>query len=773
MKEVFDPIKTITEIGRIPDVNEFGKAEEARSSPREKDRSHTIHSLIPSEIQSHTSPGKKLTPREVLEPFFPTPSSSMWTSSHEANDPSEDRNASLVNVILRPPDSVHNDCNSQKDRDRAYIRLSLWSVFDGHGGGTVASYASKVLLPHIAQNISNVLNCEIESKGEFKVNGVTQDTKDLDWEELLRSFEMLRQRPLWSNSLRHQMRRSYSLSDSDEEDIIDSIRKANPNSIYYTAPESYDLDDDDSFDDSDNEHDNITESQNEDTEDYSDNESDVDFQSTPPIIPEATTVDTDVEENSKIFSRRKKNTSSQKKVGTHSASEAAAVTKAISKSFLAIDQGWINSIDSSRTQTSCEGGGMWNVGACALVVGAIQRVEVQTRDPVPFSGSDTAENKTVKNESDDREEASHSEDRGLDKAEEMRENNRLKSFDAMLYMAHCGDCRSVLGTTVDPNNDSDDQCSSESENEESEDECSESSFDDDSVNSSESSDFESSDEENDEPIENISHMYMTFARRPAKRTCFGTIPLQRSSHDSMVRRTRNRSARERSSSISSYRENTRLTALPQNMRSVDLTVDHSAYNPTEIKLVKERSKYAPRAIAPASCGGIQRVAGSLAVTRALGDAYLKTPKLSFYPYKRHAPYISALPQVSRRILAKDEESGELCDRILILASDGVWERASGRDVINWIQSFFKTKVDEDDHQQAIHPSSLTGKRKRSSKKKQKTVADYVVRRVLNKVRRARKMSSLRALMELPKGRSRRSKHDDISASIVDLSAFVS
>jgi hypothetical protein len=37
-------------------------------------------------------------------------------------------------------------------------------------------------------------------------------------------------------------------------------------------------------------------------------------------------------------------------------------------------------------------------------------------------------------------------------------------------------------------------------------------------------------------------------------------------------------------------------------------------------------------------GGIKRVAGSLAVTRALGDAYLKTPLLSFLPYKSHAPY---------------------------------------------------------------------------------------------------------------------------------------
>ena len=34
-----------------------------------------------------------------------------------------------------------------------------------------------------------------------------------------------------------------------------------------------------------------------------------------------------------------------------------------------------------------------------------------------------------------------------------------------------------------------------------------------------------------------------------------------------------------------------------------------------------------------SAGGVNRVAGSLMVTRALGDAYLKRPSLSFQPYK--------------------------------------------------------------------------------------------------------------------------------------------
>ena len=47
-----------------------------------------------------------------------------------------------------------------------------------------------------------------------------------------------------------------------------------------------------------------------------------------------------------------------------------------------------------------------------------------------------------------------------------------------------------------------------------------------------------------------------------------------------------------------------------------------------------------------------------------------------------------------------------------------------------------------------------------------TVSDVIIRRVLNRVRRARNMPNLRSLTELPKGRARRSKHDDITAMVI-------
>jgi hypothetical protein len=346
------------------------------------------------------------------------------------------------------------------------------------------------------------------------------------------------------------------------------------------------------------------------------------------------------------------------------------------------------------------------------------------------------------------------------------------------------------------------------------------------------------------------------------------------------------------------------------MRPIDLTTDHSAYNPAEVTAVLRRCNNAPKAISSASGGGIKRVAGSLAVTRALGDAYLKTPRLSFFPYKRHAPYITARPEVNCRIITKG------ADRILILASDGVWERASGDDVLRWVRNYYNARIagvkestfhplydmgigeaedhpfgetrdrgerEVDDHPfgetrdrgerisrrkascgsegdplvkterlekesallaspgeddtsttTATPPTVSTGgtedtsshddgatasamatasttssadetakvgsKRKHSeggsvstrssneslaldmhvtrpSRRHNRrsyspgipTVSEVIVRKVLNKVRKTRNISSLRMLMSLPKGRARRSKHDDITASVVDLS----
>eukprot|EP00934_Nitzschia_sp_Nitz4_P002958 Nitzschia sp. Nitz4//scaffold21_size171442//152371//153249//NITZ4_002190-RA/size171442-exonerate_protein2genome-gene-0.39-mRNA-1//1//CDS//3329542498//2948//frame0 len=170
-------------------------------------------------------------------------------------------------------------------------------------------------------------------------------------------------------------------------------------------------------------------------------------------------------------------------------------------------------------------------------------------------------------------------------------------------------------------------------------------------------------------------------------------------------------------------------------RPIELTIDHSAYNPAEVSAVVKRCHNAPSAIAPGIAGGINRVAGSLSVTRALGDAYLKTPLLSFTPYKQHAPYITAKPEVSCRVVNRE-------DKVLILATDGVWERASGDDILKWVRN------------------------------RKETLADVIVRRVLNRVRRSRNIATLDELMSLRPGRERRSIHDDITTTVVELPKFI-
>ena len=305
---------------------------------------------------------------------------------------------------------------------------------------------------------------------------------------------------------------------------------------------------------------------------------------------------------------------------------------------------------------------------------------------------------------------------------------------------------------------------------------------------------------------------------------------------------------------------------------------NSPLDSAEVTAVLRRCNNAPRAISAGLGGGIKRVAGSLAVTRALGDAYLKTPRLSFFPYKTHTPYITARPEVNCRPIVKGG------DKVLTLATDGVWERAGGEDVLRWVRTFYSERLAEAERRKNIgrlnkmenqhlhrHSSSdegdmtvdntsnatatatnnamcdeesvdsqhgnipteapqigsagadpavgttttegnngsataaaaaattkkrdalsqpppganaakrrkLTGRSATPRRaapfgsRRNSTVADVIVRRVLNKVRRARNISSLHALMSLPPGRARRSKHDDITVCVVDLSAFIS
>ncbi|KAL3802670.1 hypothetical protein HJC23_011994 [Cyclotella cryptica] len=1036
-------------------------------------------------------------------PVLKDPRSCMWTSTHDANAPSEDRYSSLVNVLLRPPktsmrmekksgnasptnnNSNMNNNNSgsrsgsscegsifdggeeettvahvahpeeqpnipgEDDEDNtSLIRLSLWSVIDGHGGGCVATYAAEVLLPHIAASVARALNSEIVDRGVCNVNGQFRDANALDLDGLIRSSD--RSRFVGKNQARQR------------EAGIDVV---NPNSIHYRSP----------YEDSESEGDVGVDHNSRGTTSFGGasmagssilrSESESEAESEAPVSVASSLLPGNPIIHGESVSSVKTSVKTavspvmqHAPVGTHSPAEVAAITRAITDSFLAVDEGWINSIDPVTThQTSCVSNGRWNAGACALVVFIVQRLdwcklsrvdhEIHHRERGARGFEDTSHNKdaarrrkldyatksksvsslsTLSSTSSITTEANTTEmlveESEITETEDdddvsdifgPRRRRRKKTgindphhdegvfiptpsgckchyyrpHDAMLYTAHVGDCRAVmLGSApprtikVPPEGDS---SHSLGHADMSEDESSSSVSIADEISSSDH-DSDSSEEgcEDDEHFirrgtppsgnaGNAAYMGYVPAKRQRRGENSGMIeqpfvplpPINRresfSSEESAVESDDSASttAQEHQPPVSAIRSRvrtrvdipynklddekmmvrsgletedeeaedeikeeirsvrsgsptqmdrppspTQLVADPPDhppplplsmlMRPIDLTTDHSAYNPAEVTAVLRRCNNAPKAISSASGGGIKRVAGSLAVTRALGDAYLKTPRLSFFPYKRHAPYITARPEVNCRIITKS------ADRILILASDGVWERASGDDVLRWVRNYYNARIagvkestfhplyDVDISEGAEHsfgesakrisrrkvsgssdgissvktdvvmkkePSLLTSppddnstatdtppnvslaqtedckedegtasestsatittadetakvgsKRKhlgsgsistrssngslalegRGTRKGRHhssrsyalgfpTVSDVIVRKVLNKVRKTRNISSLRMLMSLPKGRARRSKHDDITASVVDLSGFVS
>lgn len=131
--------------------------------------------------------------------------------------------------------------------------------------------------------------------------------------------------------------------------------------------------------------------------------------------------------------------------------------------------------------------------------------------------------------------------------------------------------------------------------------------------------------------------------------------------------------------------------------------------------------------------------------------------------------------------------------MLVLASDGVYDVADGDDILRWIKNFSEERIAAVEREckhgttdRSLSPESFPDEnapkkrklrpRRQASTKRRSSLshlnpASLVVRRVLNKVRRSKRMS-MQDLLALPKGRSRRVKHDDITATVVHLGAFV-
>jgi len=691
----------------------------------------------------------------------------MWTSSHEANAPSEDRHASLVNLLLLPKDETSLKSNSvstgkaDTHHQNTYplIRVSMWCVLDGHGGGCVAAYASEVLLPHIAASIAEALNCTVISQGIFHANGEPRHLENIDLSSLLASS-------------------------------TDAIDRLNPFSIHYTAPErdatdivyyscpqvtnlSDDEDDEDDISDSEygSDENSVSSTSSTSTSDCDDEDCDNEEDRCMQTLPtckrclsgekgsEITRVVEDVG-GDETGHKRSFHRDVAGLTGTHSTAEVAALSEAITNSFLSVDEGWINSIDASKVQTSCVAGGRWNSGACALVVCIIQRLEcasIPVGNTVAEDEAEVAEADLTSDSSSCPVEKSSYFGRKRTRTVVCGGNKKSSSVpnvvfahEAMLYTAHSGDCRAVLGTSAGTTVTSHRTNAFQD-------------LDDDSESDSDD-DYKvvDSDDSDDDEYEKFGYSYLNSRPRPSMFAGMMGI----GSKIGMNGGGYISKCAENQVASPSFGD----SIVPSRLKSVELTVDHSAYNPVEVDHVLRRCNNAPRAISTATSGGINRVAGSLAVTRALGDAYLKTPRLSFSHYKQHAPYISAQPEISSRIIAKNHESGALLDKYVILASDGLWERAEGEDVLRWIQSYFHDKK----HQKCTPERRVLPLRFRLSQHilSPGNVSDHVLNRLLKEIRKARNLPSLGALVALPKGRARRSKHDDITASVIDISGFV-
>jgi serine/threonine protein phosphatase PrpC len=457
----------------------------------------------------------------------------------------------------------------------------------------------------------------------------------------------------------------------------------------------------------------------------------------------------------------------------HTEQEQQLISSTIQKSFLKLDEQWINSIDPlTSKQSFVVHNGKWNSGACCLVNVVLQRI-VSSEDD--FCDGDD-----------------HDDGDGEDSVQFSDNDKRPK---AILYSCHTGDCRAVLFSAQEES-ENDNRLTPSSQS------------DDDLFFQESDSDSDSdSDEENDHDafVNGVTlsrkrmflNPFQNHCSPPTKhRKIWGEHPIkvQENFHgegtmtwaspDPSPPRARLLSASRSPSPVCNS------TPFPSALRATTLTKDHTPYNQKEASLVRERCNYAPRAISTSTNGGIQRVAGSLSVTRALGDAYLKTPTLSFSPYKAHAPYISALPEVSARILSQQ-------DRLLVLASDGVWERVDGEEIAQWMGDYFKRQVYGRPAVQSPlvtrPPTPCSVERNRSRRMRMLPtrkslsvieqealyarilnmthVSDMIVSKVLNKVRRKHKMPDIETLMSLPKGHSRRSKHDDITTLVIDLKGF--
>eukprot|EP00002_Diphylleia_rotans_P020506 TRINITY_DN3976_c0_g2_i1.p1 TRINITY_DN3976_c0_g2~~TRINITY_DN3976_c0_g2_i1.p1 ORF type:complete len:486 (+),score=113.91 TRINITY_DN3976_c0_g2_i1:229-1686(+) len=133
--------------------------------------------------------------------------------------------------------------------------------------------------------------------------------------------------------------------------------------------------------------------------------------------------------------------------------------------------------------------------------------------------------------------------------------------------------------------------------------------------------------------------------------------------------------------------------------AIAMSSDHNCYNPEEKKTTILRSgdrnaiRCSPQDIRAGNSKAIPRVAGFLAVTRSLGDFYLKDPEIAKRAQLRYCPYLTCEPDV--KVFTIDQSM-----EFLVLASDGLWEHMSSKDVVEFLGPIvhdLRKAIFEEDH----------------------------------------------------------------------------
>ncbi|KAL3932438.1 MAG: hypothetical protein SGBAC_010848, partial [Bacillariaceae sp.] len=106
------------------------------------------------------------------------------------------------------------------------------------------------------------------------------------------------------------------------------------------------------------------------------------------------------------------------------------------------------------------------------------------------------------------------------------------------------------------------------------------------------------------------------------------------------------------------------------MAAIPLTKDHVASDPDERILVIEKGGFV------SSSGGIDRVNGTLAITRSIGDAGL-APLLSRVPH-----VVSFTHDEIRYLCGANQQQSMPC--FVVLASDGLWDVISNQDAVDMV-----------------------------------------------------------------------------------------